>query len=186
MADEIQTRSESRNTHRGQGNTSAERTPSEANNVRALAARPNYLAQGKPYCAFVAKELCRECVVPTVQSFDRLDRLCNYLLGYLGSCTATAGKSLPDATPPEDQLRGWGMIGGHCLKHLGSTQSTVSLSSAEAELPGIPKGMTLGIGVRSIAMDLGLGYTITVISDASAAVGITRRRGLGRVRRLDV
>ena len=39
--------------------------PRDATNVRALAARGNYLAQDRPDIAFACKELCREFAVPT-------------------------------------------------------------------------------------------------------------------------
>ena len=75
---------------------------------------------------------------------------------------------------------------GHCIKHWSTTQTTVSLSSAEAELHGIAKGASQGLGMRSIGRDLGIDFTISVFTDASAALGMVRRRGLGRVRHLDV
>ena len=78
------------------------------------------------------------------------------------------------------------MVGGHCVKHWSSTQPTISLSSAEAELHGIAKGASQGLGMRSIGRDLGFEFAITVFTDASAALGIVRRRGLGRIRHLDV
>ena len=36
------------------------------------------------------------------------------------------------------------------------------------------------------ARDLGMTLTIKVLTDAAAAIGIVRRRGLGKVRHLDV
>ena len=45
---------------------SPELNPADATGFRALAARANYLAQDKPDCAFVAKELCKEFAVPTI------------------------------------------------------------------------------------------------------------------------
>ena len=40
--------------------------------------------------------------------------------------------------------------------------------------------------MRTIGKDLGIDFTIRVFTDASAALGIVRRRGLGRIRHLDV
>ena len=76
------------------------------------------------------------------------------------------------------------MRGHHLLRHWSSTQSTVTLSSAEAELNGICRGASTSIGLRSVAKDLGLSWDITLMSDATAAIGITRRRGLGKIRHL--
>ena len=48
------------------------------------------------------------------------------------------------------------MRGGHCLRHWSSTQTTVALSLSEAELGGIAKGMSHGLGLSSVALDLGV------------------------------
>ena len=40
--------------------------------------------------------------------------------------------------------------------------------------------------MRSLCKDLGLEMTLAVYTDATAAIGICRRRGLGRVRHLSV
>ena len=76
------------------------------------------------------------------------------------------------------------MRGKHLIRHWSLTQSTVTLSSAEAELGGITKGASLSMGLRSIAHDLGFAWDITLLTDSTAAVGICRRRGLGKIRHL--
>ena len=76
------------------------------------------------------------------------------------------------------------MIGGHLLKHWSKTQSTVALSSAEAELTGICTGAANGLGFQALAKDLGFHFQLKVLTDAAAAVGICRRKGLGKVRHL--
>ena len=76
------------------------------------------------------------------------------------------------------------MHGSHLIKHWSSTQTTVALSSAEAELTGICKGAAQGLGLRALAKDLGLKWEITVGTDAAAAIGICRRRGIGKIRHL--
>ena len=76
------------------------------------------------------------------------------------------------------------MRGLHLIRHWSATQSTVTLSSAEAELGGITKGASISMGLRSVAADLGLHWTLTLQTDSTAAVGICRRRGLGKIRHL--
>ena len=76
------------------------------------------------------------------------------------------------------------MYGSHLIKHWSTTQSTVALSSAEAELTGICKGSAQGLGLQSLAKDLGLKWSLVVATDAAAAIGICRRRGLGKIRHL--
>ena len=76
------------------------------------------------------------------------------------------------------------MHGTHLIKHWSTTQSTVALSSAEAELTGICKGAAQGLGLQALAKDLGLDWSLSVSTDAAAAIGICRRRGLGKIRHL--
>ena len=76
------------------------------------------------------------------------------------------------------------MFGGHCIKHWSTTQSTVALSSAEAELTGICKGAAQGLGIQALVEDLGFSKSLNVATDAAAAIGICRRRGLGKIRHL--
>lgn len=75
---------------------------------------------------------------------------------------------------------------GHCVKHWSVTQTTLSLSSGESELHGISKGVSMGLGMKSILRDLGFHVKVRIHSDACAGIGMARRRGLGRVRHLDV
>ena len=70
--------------------------------------------------------------------------------------------------------------------HWSNTQKTIALSSGEAELAGIAKGSGEGLGLMSIAADLGTDVPLTVLADSSAAIGICRRTGIGKVRHLAV
>ena len=78
------------------------------------------------------------------------------------------------------------MRGDHPIKHWSQTQSTVALSSGEAELTGICKGASIGLGLQSVAKDLGLNWQLRIHSDATAAIGICHRKGLGKIRHLAV
>ena len=78
------------------------------------------------------------------------------------------------------------MRGSHLLKHWSGTQKAVTLSSAEAELGGIVKGVGEGFGLQSLSRDLGLDLSLELHADSSAAVGICQRSGIGRVRHLAV
>ena len=77
------------------------------------------------------------------------------------------------------------MRGTHCIKHWSSTQPTIALSSGEAELGGLCKGAANAIGLRSVARDSGIALKLDVRSDATAALGIARRLGIGKIRHLD-
>ena len=78
------------------------------------------------------------------------------------------------------------MHGNHLIKHWATTQKVVTLSSGEAELAGMVKGVQEVLGLQSYARDLGTDYNIEVHADSSAAIGICRRSGIGKVRHLAV
>ena len=78
------------------------------------------------------------------------------------------------------------MWGSHLIKRYSATQPTIAVSSGEAELTGLVKGATHSLGFQALAADMGIDVKIDLYSDASAAIGIIRRRGLGRIRHLDV
>ena len=78
------------------------------------------------------------------------------------------------------------MLGSHPLRHWATTQPTIALSSGEAELVGIVRGATQSLGFQSMAKDLGFDISLHLRTDATAAIGICRRRGLGKIRHLDV
>ena len=60
----------------------------------------------------------------------------------------------------------------------------MALSSAEAERTGICKGAAQGLGLQALAQYLGLQWSPVVLTDAAAAIGICRRKGLGKIRHL--
>ncbi len=77
-------------------------------------------------------------------------------------------------------------IGWHLIKSWSTTQATVAMSSAEAELYALTKGAANSLGFMAMAADLGIALDATVHSDASAALGIVQRRGLGKLRHIRV
>ena len=170
---------------------------SEATQFRALAARANYLSSDRTECAYATKELCRFFATPTKTGVEQLKRLVRYLIGAprliwefkfqdeshdlvtyvdtdFGGCHVTRRSTSGGAATR----------GNHLIKHWSKTQTTVALSSAEAELTGICSGASQSLGLQSLASDLGIQLNVTVMTDATAAIGIARRRGLGKVRHL--
>ena len=150
-----------------------------------------------------SKELCREFARPNQTSFLKLKRAARYLKSHPRLVYTFPWGTEP--IPTEDYIdifvdtdfagcsqtrrsTSGGVIvyHGHCVKHWSTTQSTLSLSSGESELHGIAKGISAGLGMKSLINDLGFAIKVRVHSDACAAIGMARRRGLGRVRHLDV
>jgi hypothetical protein len=61
------------------------------------------------------------------------------------------------------------------------------MSSGEAEYYSMVKGSSMGMGIKSVAADLGVIIAvINVKTDASAAKGIASRKGLGKIRHIEV
>ena len=65
------------------------------------------------------------------------------------------------------------------------TQATVALSSAEAELYGLVRASAEAMGTVSMYRDFGRQVSVHVLGDASAALAIVQRQGIGKIRHLD-
>ena len=78
------------------------------------------------------------------------------------------------------------MHGCHCIKTWSATQQVIALSSGEAEYYGMVKGAGNALGTVGVLQDLGIKYEITLYTDSSAAKGISSRRGLGKVRHVEL
>ena len=62
----------------------------------------------------------------------------------------------------------------------------IALSSGESELAAVVKGAAEGLGLQAGLRDFGHEVTLNIRSDATAAIGMVKRLGLGRVRHLSV
>ena len=172
---------------------------SESRRFRALAARANYLAQDRADIQFAVKEACRDMASPSTASWTVLKRIARYLLSYprLIWKFDAHDQDMSDAHVFSDsdwagRLKtrkstsgGVVMLGGAALKHWSSTQSSIALSSGEAELVALVKAMAEGLGVQALAADLGWKLGVRVFTDSSAAKSIVCRMGIGRVRHLE-
>ena len=134
---------------------------------------------------------------PTVFAWTALKRVCRYLHGVprlvyvypqqtvegIDVYTDTDWAGCPKAR--KSTSGGCVMLGSHCIKHWSSTQSSVALSSGEAEFAGVIRGAGQGLGYKALLQDLGVGARLRVWTDPSAAIGICNRQGLGKLRHLD-
>ena len=78
------------------------------------------------------------------------------------------------------------MSGQHCLKSWAKTLPVLALSSGEAELMAVVRGTAEVMGLQALYSDLGMSMKCAIRSDATAAIGIVGRIGLGKVRHLSV
>ena len=166
----------------------------EATRYRALSARLNYLAQDRPDLLYAVKEVARRMSTPTCGDWTLMKRVGRYLIGapraiqhfpwqqlqasidtfvdsdWAGcksSCRSTSG--------------GVTKIGWHTIRAWSTTQATVAMSSAEAELYALTKGAANTLGFIELLKDLGQEVDATVHTDASATLGIVQRQGLGKL-----
>ena len=78
------------------------------------------------------------------------------------------------------------MAGKHFIKSWSSTQKHITLISGEAELVAAVKMSTEFIGVLQLLEKCGVKREARVYVDSSAAIGITQRRGNGKLRHVKV
>ena len=90
------------------------------------------------------------------------------------------------------------MYGKHLWKSWSGTQRVIALSSGEAEFYAMVKGSSVGLGLVAMLKEFGMNQRIKIKSenidesgfevrtDASAAEGIAKRKGIGKIRHIDV
>ena len=175
-----------------------ELTGTEATMFRAISARANYLALDRPDIQYATKEICRKMSKPRKKDWRRLARLAKYLAKRPRLVSVYKWQEQTDfvdvytdanwagcTETRKSTSGGAAMCGLHCLRTWSKTQATIALSSGESELFGTVKATCEGIGMASMLADLGIVAKIRVFADASAALAIIHRKGVGKVRHLD-
>ena len=72
--------------------------------------------------------------------------------------------------------------GHHSVRHSSTLQSTVSLSSGEAEFYALVKAVSSGMATQEILRGWGIETKLQVYTDSAAALGTCNRLGLGKSR----
>jgi hypothetical protein len=174
----------------------------ECTPFRALAARLNYLAQDAPEVQFAAKEVCRDMAKPNQDSWRKLKILARFILERKSVVWSFEWQDEVDLVLRVFSDSDWAgcrrtrrstsggavMLGGHCLKTWSSTQAPIALSSAEAEYYAMVEAATRALGLRSMLEEVGIGLSgaVELWSDSSAARGFASRKGVGKMRHLEV
>eukprot|EP00973_Karenia_brevis_P089192 12368167-Karenia_brevis.AAC.1 len=81
------------------------------------------------------------------------------------------------------------MLGDHCIKTWSASQGAYALSSAEAELYGMVEAVTGAKGLLSLAREMrfvDISNLVRLGTDSSAAKSFVCRRGLGRMRHIEI
>ena len=80
-------------------------------------------------------------------------------------------------------------MGGHCIKTWSCTQGAFALSSAEAEFYAMIEAVVRSKGLKSLAKELGFRNISNVVvlgTDSNAAKSFVCRRGLGKMRHIEI
>ncbi len=176
-----------------------ERDETTDTKFRALAARANYLAIDRPDIQYAAKEVCRCMSKPTTRDWEKLKRLVRYLLGKPRLIHTIAYQTMPnhlsifaDANwagcrrTRKSTSGGLVQMGDHYIKSWAKTQSTIATSSAEAELYAVVKATQEGMATAAIYAAYQRDIKIKLWCDASAALAIVQRNGLGKTKHVQV
>eukprot|EP00973_Karenia_brevis_P093239 12416353-Karenia_brevis.AAC.1 len=166
---------------------------------QSLAARLNYFALDRPDIMYPVKELMRKMADPDEEDESALKRVARYLIGKPRMVTRYLWSELPRRikTSVDSDFAGChrtrkstsgGVIqwGRQLLKAWSKTQAIIALSTGEAELAALVRGATEGLGMQAVLNDYGVHVDLEIESDATAAIGMVKRQGLGRVRHLAV
>ena len=173
--------------------------PADATMYRALVARANDLSQDRSNIQYAVKELSRGMSQPTLGDWQGLQRLGRYLVNKeriivnfdyqqsVKKIQVWVDTNYAGCIKTRKSTSG-GVVffGSHKVKAWSVTQAIIALSSGEAEFYGIVKGSSVGLGIQSVLRNLGCNVKLPVCTDASAAKGIASRRGLGKVRHIEV
>ena len=170
-------------------------SPDRLSFFRSLVMRASYISQDRPDISECVKSPARRMHEPKEVDFQNLKRLARYLKGkprvVLKFYPQKPGKCLniyADSDFAGDLLTRRstsGIVvqhGSHTIKHSSSLQSTISLSSGEAEFYAVVKATSLGISLQELYRHWNVDVKIKVYTDSSAALGTASRRGLGKSR----
>ena len=167
--------------------------------LRGVAARGNYLGQDRVDMQYAAKEISRFVSKPESKDWRAAKRLARYLKDESRLVIKYPYQELSDTidvwidtdfagckVTRRSTSGGVIMIGDHCVKTYSKTQESIALSSGESEFYGIVQAACHGLEVKGVYEDLGIPMKIRICTDSSAAKSIASRRGVGKVRHIDV
>ena len=136
---------------------------------------------------------------PCNEDWQKLKRLARYLTDKTRSRTLFQYQELPShieihvdtdfagcSKTRKSTSGGVAKYGEHLLKTWSTTQSVIALSSGEAEYYGLVKGASQGLGLKAMLQEAGVVTKVVIKTDASAAKGIALRRGMGKIRHIEV
>ena len=168
-----------------------------ARRYRAVAARLSYISPDRPDIGFATKEAARNMSKPRASDLRKLRKIGRYLIGRPRLILSFPWQNVQDrivaftdsdwagcAASAKSTSGGAVCLGEHVLKTYCKQQKVIALSSAEAELYAMVSASAEAIAIAAYARDLGMDLGIEMYCDSAAALGITNRAGIGKVRHL--
>ena len=173
-------------------------SPAETARYGALAATANCLAMDRGDIVYCAKESTRHMATPTTADWEKVVRLGRCLFNRRRVRLWNKFEEMPCQLETysdtdwagcrrtrRSTTGGYAVARSHLIKMWCKTQAVVALSSAEAELYVLVRASAETMELISMYKDLGTPMDGLVLGDASAALAIVARRGLGKLRHLD-
>ena len=173
----------------------------EQKEFRSKGARLNYLGQDRSDIQYAVKEICQGMSKPTVEGRTKIKRAVRYLVGAKRLVWKYTEKEddaedvLVDVFVDTDWASRWqrkstsgGMmtVDGVGVKHWSRTQKARALSVGEAEYYAMVTGCAQGLGLQALADDLWWKVMVRIWTDSSAAKAVASRRGLGKLRHVEL
>ena len=159
--------------------------------------RANFLAEDRYDIKFAAKELARDMKAPMVSSWEKLKHLGRYLLKtpratsvmkwqpWSGVIRAASDSDWAGCVVTRGSTTAVVILHGkHLIRGYSGTQQVPALSSGEAVYNAAIKGIGNVLGTQAFAEDLGVRLKCVLGVDSSAALGMLKRTGLGKVRHI--
>ena len=158
----------------------------------------NFLAVDRPDLLYAAKECSRRMSCPRIHDWEALKRVCRYLIACPRMVHSYRWQDEPNTITVYSDSDWAGcretrkstsgacfFHGDHLIKAYSKTQANIALSSAEAEYYSMVKAASEGLGLKAMTMDYNKPLSPWMFVDATAAIGVAQRVGLGKLRHLE-
>ena len=161
--------------------------------------KANYLAMDKLDVQWAVRRCAKAMADPKPAGWERIKRVARYLKGRpeLKNCMYFSQKS-PKLKVQTDG--GWAgkeegrnpiaggsiYVDGNWIRSWSKDQAKIAKSSAEAELYAANYGAAQALGTQSTMREFGWKVPVELQVDVAATIGTLHRRGLGRMRHLEV
>jgi len=169
----------------------------DARKYRRGTARVNFMSQDRLDLSVASRLMSQNMATPKEGDEKMLKRVIRYLRRYPVSKSRFDWQERPgvvtvnidsdwagDKTTRKSASGGTILHGKHLINHWSKLQSTVALSSGEAELNAAVKGTSEGIGLKEMISSLGEEVKLEILTDASVCKSILLRHGCGKIKHL--